>query len=80
MADTTRTPRNVEGQQYYEIEEIEVGEWHPLPDGKGRPEQVHLRLTVAGLDHPLVARFKSPRSISQVIDAMTRHRDNVWPD
>ena len=47
------TPFNIAGIRFLEIESISVNEWHPLPDGQGRPEQVHLWITLRGVTEPL---------------------------
>ena len=72
------TPVNVKGMKFYDIESISVNEWHPLPDGKGKPSQVHMMLEVSGFDYPLVIRFKSARPIDELIMALITHRNNVW--
>jgi hypothetical protein len=73
------TPRNTGGELYYEVESIEVAEWHSLPDGQGKPEQVHLILTLADNPIPLVVRFKSRRPVDSLIMALMTHANGVWP-
>ena len=72
-------PINMAGVQFNEVLAISVNEWHPQPDGGGKPEQLHLVLEVAGLPHPLVVRFKSPRPVDSLIVALMTHRKGVWP-
>ena len=74
-------PRNTEGISFLEgrIDSIEVGEWHPLPDGQGQPTQVHMTVVIWGLDLPFVLRFKGPKTLDSVITALATHRGNVWP-
>lgn len=79
MPETSRTPRNLAGTVFHEIDGIEIAEYHPLPDGMGHPTQVHMSLNVAGMDHPLVVRFKSRTTITEIIEALILHRDGVWP-
>ena len=76
-----RGPRDVAGMVYYQIDEIEVAEWSPHSLGEGgSASQVVMLVHVKGLDAPLLVRYKSPRTITELIDALTHHRDNVWPD
>lgn len=72
--------RNTAGMRFFEIAEIEVAEWHPLPDGEGPPTQVHMAIRLEGNHVPLVARFKGPDTLGALIAALREHRDNVWPD
>ena len=72
------TPFNIAGIRFLEIESISVNEWHPLPDGQGRPEQVHLWITLRGVTEPLVVRFKSRRPADELIVALMTHARNVW--
>lgn len=59
------------------IGDYQVGSWHPLPDGKGRATQVHLALRLnVGV---VVLRLKSRNAVQTLIDALERHRDDVWP-
>jgi len=77
--DEEHGPRSLAGLAFLEIESLDVAEWCPTPDGSGRPEQVHLVITVAGAPAPLRMRFKSARTIGRLINALRKHRDNVWP-
>ena len=77
MSDST-TPVNLAGMRYFEIEQIDVGEYHPLADGKGQPTQVHLNLQIANFPYPLVMRFKSRRPVDELIVALIAHANNVW--
>lgn len=71
------------------VETLEYGvkEWHPTPDGSGRPEQIHLyqhvNIHVPGhgaVEADIVMRMKSPRAADEVIAMLLRHRYSVWPD
>ena len=62
------------------IDSIDVSEWHPLPDGQGKPTQVHVSMMIDGLDVPLVMRFKGPGALDALISALAVHRFHVWPD
>ncbi len=72
-------PINLAGVEFFEIEKIEVAEFHPLPDGQGPPTQVHLRLTLAAFPHPVVMRFHSRKTLDELIVNLIRHGKAVWP-
>ena len=57
-----------------------VAEWHPSPDGSGRPEALLLRLLLAGpLDGgEVIMRIKSRAEVNRLIAVLERHRDGVW--
>ena len=77
---STTEPSNTDGLQCLPIrlDSIEVGEWHPLPDGQGDPTEVHVSLMIDGLeDLPLVMRFKSPGTLDALISALAVHRFHV---
>jgi len=74
------TPINIAGMQFYEIKGISVNEWHSLPNGEGKPEQVHMMLEVDGFPYPLVIRFKSRRPVDELIVALITHANRVWPE
>ena len=67
------------GVEFFEIEKIEVGEFHELEDGKGPPSEVHLLLTLAGFPYPLIMRFKSRPTLDELIANLIRHGKEVWP-
>ena len=74
-------PQNVEGMHclLIDIEEIGVFEYHPLPDGKGKPTEVHMLLHIEGLDDiPLLMRFKGPDTLDRIVAALVKHRVNVF--
>ena len=74
-------PVNLEGSRYIPIERFEVAEYHEMSEGQGPATQVHMTMNVEGMDDlPLVLRFKSHRSISHLIESLTVHRNNVWPE
>jgi hypothetical protein len=74
-----RIPENMGGKPFFEILEYGVHEWHDLPDGKGPPTQVHFSIRLSGGMPPLVLRLKSPAAVDELVDALNRHRFNVWP-
>lgn len=67
------------GVEFFEIESIDVMEFHPLPDGEGPPSEVHLMLTIADFPHPVIMRFHSRRSCDELIVALMTHSKAVWP-
>jgi hypothetical protein len=73
------SPINVASMKFFEIKQISVNEWHPLPDGKGKPKQVHLWLDIEGIPYPFVLRFKSRRPVDELIVALITHANHVWP-
>jgi len=62
-----------------EIESYNVTEWCPTPDGSGQPEQVWLQVNLKDVPIPMALRLKSMDAVDTLIEALTRHRLNVWP-
>lgn len=64
-----------------ELSETSVYSWVPGRDGQGVPEQVHMQLDVvlSGFPLRLVKRFKSKGALNALIDALIKHREEVWP-
>jgi hypothetical protein len=67
-----------------EVEEIDVGEWNP---GKIHenvpPTQVHLIFKITKLFDEgrfFVMRYKSREAVDELIQALIKHRDGVWPE
>jgi hypothetical protein len=56
-----------------------VGSWCPTPDGSGRPQAVALSIELETGEH-LVMRFKTPAAVDETIQALLRHKRDVWPD
>jgi hypothetical protein len=77
--DEEHGPRSLDGVIFRDIEDINVAEWCPTPDGSGPPEQVWLSFKVKGIEARFVLRFKSPRTIGRLINNLRKHRDGVWP-
>ena len=76
-------PRNLDGTDFLEVrlDSIGVFEWHPLPEGRGKPTQVHMVMNLEGTDDiSLIIRFKGPGTLDAVIAALATHRFNVWPN
>jgi hypothetical protein len=63
-------------------EQWDIIEWHPLPDGQGRPTQVHILITPGGpLDEfRFIMRLKSKAACDGMIETLRRHRNSVWGD
>lgn len=72
-------PINLRNMQILEIEGLDVVEWHSLPDGRGRPEQVHILSNIKGSKVKLVMRLKSRRILDELVAALIEHGDAVWP-
>lgn len=66
--------------QYYEAgPEFSVWSWSPAPAGtkNARSTQVHLHFgTPPGV--VMVVRFKGPDSLDALVDALVKHRTDVW--
>lgn len=81
MKVTKRGPGNFANADYYEVpEDIDVYSWSPdeVP-GRSPATQVHLHFgTPPG--PVFVVRFKSPRGLTVLIDALIEHRKDVWPE
>jgi hypothetical protein len=76
-----RMPRNLADMpgEFFELEEIDVAEWHPERDGRGSPTQVHCMLRLKELPEvTFVMRFKGPQTLAQLITALTAHGRNVF--
>jgi len=70
----------VEFDAVIELEELRINEYHPLPDGQGKPTEVHLALTPKGKRGVvMIMRMKSRRVVDELIEALEHHRDSVWP-
>jgi hypothetical protein len=65
---------------YFEVPEggFNVFSWCPAPTPTVPPTQVHLHLPPIGGDARIVIRFKSPRTIDKLIEALVQHREDVW--
>lgn len=81
-APTEKSPtlgRPIPRAEYYECgPEINVFSWSPMPPGvPGKCTQVHVHFGSPPAQVALV-RFKSARSIDEVIKALVKHREDVW--
>ncbi len=72
-------PVNLAGVEFYKIKEINVTEFHELSDAQGKPSEVHLWITMEGLEEiPFIMRFHAPLGLDQLIVALMTHRKRVW--
>ena len=67
---------------YYEVpasdvNPFEIYSWCPTPKPTVPPTQVHLHLPPIGHGRGVI-RFKSPRTLDQLIAALQEHRRDVW--
>lgn len=78
---TKSGPSAIPEADYYEVpEETHVYSWSPDPEpGRGPVTQVHLHLGKPP-GPVLLVRFKSPRTLSALIEALMDHRADVWPN
>jgi hypothetical protein len=81
LPPASRVPKNLNFPvlPIYGVEEYGVGSWCPLPDGQGPATQVHLHFRIRGIPERLVMRFKSAAELDRFIEALKRHRYDVWP-
>jgi len=65
---------------YYEVPEtgFEVFSWCPAPKPTVPCTQVHLHIPAPG--GKAIIRFKSPRTLDRLIEALIIHRTDVWGD
>jgi predicted signal transduction protein with EAL and GGDEF domain len=74
--------RNLAGVEYIELEAIDINEFHPENDGRGKATEVHLCLKLkapAGSKQPFfVMRFKGRHTLDQIIAALKEHADRVF--
>jgi hypothetical protein len=56
-----------------------IGSWCPTPDGSGPPQCVAMTIETETGEH-LVMRIKTPAAVDETIQALLRHKRDVWPD
>ena len=79
LPDPEEHIENLADMSLLELNGYHVSEWHPLPNGEGKPTQVHPLLEIEEMDDcKLVMRFKSKPELNRFILALVRHRDGVW--
>jgi hypothetical protein len=78
--DYSQSSAAIADAQYYEAQpEFSVWSWSPAPAGTAhaRSTQVHVHFgTPPGV--VMVVRFKSADAIDALIDALVKHRTDVW--
>lgn len=79
LPPANRVPQNTGGLPCFPVREYHVGSWGPLPDGKGPSTEVHVSLLCEGIPGPMVMRFRSAAALDEYVDAILRHRADVWP-
>lgn len=62
------------------IDSYHIGSWCPSPDGSGKPEAVALSLEIKDFPGELILRLKSPQRVDEMIQALLRHKRDVWPN
>ena len=64
------------------IEYYRVASWSPAPaaDRTATATAVALEIKLRGLNLPFAVRFHSPAAVDELIDALLRHRADVWPE
>ncbi len=83
LSPVNQTPRDVRdiAELAIPVDEFYVAEWTETK--KSRPSQVHIVLTVGKESKEasvaIALRLKSKRATSELIKALQRHRDAVWP-
>lgn len=72
-------PRQLKG---ITIEEYTVASWCPTPDGTGPATAVAIDLRIRWNPSTVVSaimRLKTRRAVDDMIAALQKHRDDVWP-
>lgn len=73
-------PLGPSGQRFgITITEYTVGSWCPTPDGSGPAEAVAIQLMTEMDGVSFFMRLKSPAAVDELIAALRRHKDDVWP-
>lgn len=73
-------PKSFEDKELFflPLEQLNIVQWSPGP--KGDPvTQVHFIIEIEGADFAVGLRFKGPGTMGKIIEAMIRHRREVWP-
>ena len=78
LPDPNRIPENLDNVKVIPVKEYMVASWCQMPEGKGQPTQVHLVLKTSA-ELPIVLRLKSKDAVDILIEALERHRNDVWP-
>lgn len=68
------------GRQIHEVEGLHIASWSPGQVSEGDPlTQVHVLIKVKDYPFPLVMRLKSRTVALELINALRKHTDEVWP-
>jgi hypothetical protein len=62
------------------ITSYKIGSWCPTPDGSGPATAVAIRFETAIPDVAFAVRLKSPAAVDEMIEALLRHKNDVWPE
>ena len=79
MSELSRIPRNL-NYAVLPIEDYEIASWCPAPDGKEPATMVVIELRIKGNEMPLLLRLKSRRAAQEMLDGLTFHMNDVWPE
>ncbi len=71
-----RNPRSMIGPH---VTGYTVGSWCPTQDGSGPAMAVSISLEIPPLGD-IVLRLKSPSAVDMMIQALLRHKRDVWPE
>ena len=73
-------PKTFEDKLMYSLplECLTVTEWCPNPD-RENPTQVHMVIEIEDGDFSMAIRFKGTETLDKIINALIKHRRNVWP-
>lgn len=74
-----RSNEDLSVSQCAEITQIEFRGWRPASLGKGKSTEVHMIVTLASSDVPLLMKFTEVDQLNLMIKHLTRQRDSVWP-
>lgn len=78
MAEMNRIPQDAD--RPIVACEYRVGSWSDQPAAvDAPPDAVMFELRPTGTKHSLGVRFKTPEAVDELIDALTAHRNTVWP-
>jgi hypothetical protein len=80
LPPVTDLKENLAGSNVLPLDSYAVVEWHPAPDGQGKPTQVHLVLNIPDLPVRFSLRLKSASAVDTLVGSLMRHRKSVWPE
>ena len=62
------------------VTEYVVGSWCPTPDGSGPAEAVAIEIKTNIPEVTFFMRLKTPAAVDEMIQALLRHKRDVWTD